>query len=108
MQPRRVALGGGLLALLLLTPYVGQAQPAGSSAPGLPYETLQQDIESLKAGQKAIMNELQEMKKRLSAPAPREDRSPIRDLSATLNVADAFSLGDKQATLTLVEFTDYQ
>jgi hypothetical protein len=37
-----------------------------------------------------------------------EDRSPIRDINTTLSVADAFAKGDKKATLTLVEFTDYQ
>jgi hypothetical protein len=46
------------------------------------------------------------MKKLLSSRG--EDRSPIRDINTTLSVADAFSKGDKKATLTLVEFTDYQ
>ncbi len=56
--------------------------------------------------QKAILDELQDMKKLLS---PRgDDRSPVRDINATLSVADAFAIGDTKATLTLVEFTDYQ
>jgi protein-disulfide isomerase len=37
----------------------------------------------------------------------RRDRSPIRGINTTLHIADAFSKGDKQATLTLVEFTNY-
>jgi hypothetical protein len=49
---------------------------------------------------------LQEIKKLL---APRgNDRSPIRDIDMTLTIADAFSKGDTHATLTLVEFTNYQ
>ena len=49
---------------------------------------------------------MQEIKKLLSARAP--DRSPIRDVNVTLNVADAFTKGDQKAPLMLVEFTDYQ
>ena len=91
---------------MLCAPHVGLAQPTSDEAQKLRFELLQKDIESLKAGQKAILNELQEMKKLLSARG--EDRSPVRDINATLSVADAFALGDPKATLTLVEFTDYQ
>ena len=94
------------MALMLVAPHIGLTQQANDDVNKLRFESLQKDIESLKAGQKAIMDELQEMKKLLS---PRgEDRSPIRDINTTLSVADAFSKGDKKATLTLVEFTDYQ
>jgi len=50
------------------------------------------------------------MKKLLSSrgEARGDDRSPIRDINTIISVGDAFSKGDKQATLTLVEFTDYQ
>ena len=107
MHPGRSWLGGGLLTLMLLAPQLGLTQQT-NEVPQQRYETLQKDIEALKTGQKAILNELQEMKKLLSSPPRGDDRSPIRDLSATLNVADAFVIGEKQAQLTLVEFTDYQ
>ena len=106
MRHSRLIIGGGLIGLLLLAPYVGLAQQASDELQKLRFENLQKDLESLKAGQKAILNELQEMKKLLSSRG--EDRSPIRDINTTLSVADAFSKGDKRATLTLVEFTDYQ
>ncbi len=106
MRYSRLLIGGGLIALLFLAPYVGLAQQASDELQKLRFENLQKDLESLKAGQKAILNELQEMKKLLSSRG--EDRSPIRDINTTLSVADAFSKGDKKATLTLVEFTDYQ
>jgi hypothetical protein len=106
MRHSRLLIGGGLIALLLLAPYVGLAQQASEEVNKLRFELLQKDIESLKAGQKAILDELQEMKKLLSSRG--EDRSPIRDINTTLSIADAFSKGDKKATLTLVEFTDYQ
>ena len=94
------------MALMLVVPHIGLTQQANDDVNKLRFELLQKDIESLKAGQKAIINELQEMKKLLSARG--EDRSPVRDINTTLSVADGFSKGDKQATLTLVEFTDYQ
>jgi hypothetical protein len=82
-------------------PQVGLTQPASDA-----FNKLLQEIESLKAGQKAISNELQEIKKLLSSRGA--DRSPIRDINTTLNLVDAFAKGDTHAPLTLVEFTDYQ
>jgi hypothetical protein len=106
MKIPRCLTRGGLIALMLFAPHVGLAQPTSDEAQKLRFESLQQDIDALKAGQKAILNELQEMKKLLS---PRgEERSPVRDINATLSVADAFAIGAPKATLTLVEFTDYQ
>ena len=106
MRHSRFLIGGGLIAFMLCAPHVGLTQQASEEVNKLRFELLQKDIESLKAGQKAIINELQEMNKLLSARG--EDRSPIRDINTTLSVADAFAKGDKKATLTLVEFTDYQ
>jgi hypothetical protein len=106
MRNSTFLLGGGLMALMLVAPHIGLTQQANDDVNKLRFESLQKDIESLKVGQKAIINELQEMKKLLSSRG--EDRSPIRDINTTLSVADAFSKGDKKATLTLVEFTDYQ
>lgn len=95
---------------MLFAPHVGLTQQGSEEVNKLRLEILQKDLESLKAGQKAILDELQEMKKLLSSrgEARGDDRSPIRDINTILSVADAFSKGDKQATLTLVEFTDYQ
>jgi len=106
MRNSRCVLGGGLIALMLVAPHIGLTQQASDDVNRPRFESLQKDIEALKAGQKAILNELQEMKKLLSSRG--EERSPIRDINTTLRVADAFSKGDKKATLTLVEFTDYQ
>ena len=92
---------GGLMALLLFVPRMGLTQPSSAE-----FNKLLQEIEALKAGQRAISNDLQEIKKLLSSRAP--DRSPIRDVNITLKVADGFTKGDQNAPLTLVEFTDYQ
>jgi hypothetical protein len=106
----QLLLGGGLIALMLFAPHVGLTQPSSEELNKLRFDLLQRDIESLKAGQKAILDELQGMKKLLSSRgvAQGNERSPSRDINTTLSVAEAFAKGDKQATLTLVEFTDYQ
>jgi len=82
-------------------PHVGLTQPSSDEL-----KTLQEDIQSLKEGQKAISNDLQEIKKLLSSRG--DDRSPIRDINTKIRVLEAPTKGDKHATLTLVEFTDYQ
>src|SRR5262245_18060116 len=92
---------GGLVALLVCVPHIGLTQPSSAE-----FHKLLQEIEALKAGQKALSNDMQEIKKLLSARAP--DRSPVRDVNVTLKVADAFIQSDQLAPLTLVEFTDYQ
>jgi hypothetical protein len=101
MRKRWLLLGTWLLACILLVSQAGLTQPTSEA-----FNKLLQEIEALKAGQKAISNDVQEIKKLLSSR--RSDRSPIRDIDTTINVSDAFVKGDKQATLTLVEFTDYQ
>src|SRR6266700_6732386 len=83
MRKSRFLIGGGLLALMLFAPHGGLAQQTSDEAQKLRFEILQKDIESLKAGQKAILDELQDMKKLLSPRA--DDRSPVRDINATLS-----------------------
>jgi protein-disulfide isomerase len=90
-----------LIACILLVAPVGLTQPTSEE-----FNKLLHDIESLKAGQKAISNDLQEIKKLLAGRGA--ERAPGRDINTTLTITDAFSQGDPQAPLTLVEFTDYQ
>jgi protein-disulfide isomerase len=101
MRKSRFLTGGGLVALLLFVPHVGLAQPSSDE-----FNKLRQEVESLKAGQKAISNDVQEIKKLLSSRG--NERSPIRDIDTTIHLSDAFSRGDTHAQLTLIEFTDYQ
>ncbi len=69
-------------------------------------QTLKKDVESLKAGQKAIEKELQDLKKLLQArqapPAP----APFKETEIDIDHAPA--KGDKNAKLVLIEFSDYQ
>ena len=110
MRSRWWRVGGGLIALLLLAPQGGLTQQASDERNTRRFESLHKDLEALKVGQKAMLDELQEMKKLLSSrgEARGDERSPMRDINTILSVGDAFSKGDKQATLTLVECTDYQ
>jgi len=101
MRKSRFFVGGGLLVLLLSAPHIGLTQPSSEEI-----KTLREDLQSLKESQKAISNDLQEIKKLLSSRG--DDRSPIRDINTIIGVMDAPAKGDKKATLTLVEFTDYQ
>jgi protein-disulfide isomerase len=67
-------------------------------------KNLRNDVDALKEGQKAIQNDLQEIKNLLrgrpTAAAPPSE--------VVLSVEGAPFKGDKNAKLTLVEFTDYQ
>ena len=67
-------------------------------------KNLRKDVDALKEGQKAIQSDLQEIKNLLrgrpTAAAPPSE--------AVLSVEGAPFKGDKNAKLTLVEFTDYQ
>lgn len=101
MRKSRFFLGAGLLVLMCSAPSVGLTQPANTEL-----QKLREDIQAIKEGQKAISNDLQEIKKLLSTRG--EDRSPVRDVSTVLNVVNIPFKGNKQAMLTLVEFTDYQ
>ena len=110
MRKLWLLVGEGLLALMLCVPHTGLTQQASDERNTRRFESLHKDLEALKVGQKAMLDELQEMKKLLSSrgEARGDERSPMRDINTILSVGDAFSKGDKQATLTLVECTDYQ
>src|SRR5262249_14639502 len=101
MRRSRVLVGAGIVTLVLFASQISLTQPTSDE-----FNRLLQAIESLKAGQQALSNDVQEIKRLLSSRG--DDRSPIRDINTTINIADAFSKGSKQAILTLVEFTDYQ
>ncbi len=67
---------------------------------------LKQEVESLKAGQRAIRQEIKGLKTLLSSQ--RKQRSPIRDVNVTLSVADDPYKGVTDARVTMIEFSDYQ
>ncbi len=67
---------------------------------------LKQEVESLKAGQRAIRDEIKSIKTLISSQ--RQRRSPIRDVNVTLSIVDDPYKGETDAQVTMVEFSDYQ
>ena len=95
-----VIFGLSLLTLLGVPP--GLAQDT-SGEEGL---DLRSEIEALKRGQEAIQEELEEIKSLLitrQAPAP----APVA-LNIDLDIEGSPYKGNRNAKLTLIEFTDYQ
>ncbi len=67
---------------------------------------LKKEVESLKAGQRAMREEIKGLKSLLSSQ--KQQRSPIRDVNVTMNVADDPYKGVTDARVTMIEFSDYQ
>ncbi len=88
-----------LAVILLLIPFF-----FGGYANGNDLKPLQEDINKLKKGQVFILKELQEIKKLLEGRVPK--RIPFK--GAVFNIGDDAFMGDKNAVLTLVDFSDYE
>ena len=67
---------------------------------------IRSDIEALKDGQKAIREDLKAIKELLTTR--QKARNPVQDVDLTITVTDDPSKGNPDATVTLIEFTDYQ
>ena len=97
-----------LLGLLSVVAITLGAHPA-LSQPVDDLEALKKDFETLKEGQAAIQKDLQEIRGLLrarptaAAPAP----APVPQ-EVVLSLDGAPVKGDKNAKVTLVDFTDYQ
>jgi len=96
----RSAVVAALAALVLLDSPAVVAQSSDELA------TLQRQLEALKAGQDAVLKELQEIRallrpRQAGAPAPEP-----RDIVLSLDGAPV--KGDPRARLVLVDFSDYQ
>ncbi len=100
---RRAAALAALAALTIL----GAAQP-GFPQPSEDLKSLRKDVDALKEGQKAIQSDLQEIKSLLRArpTGPTAAAAPAQE--AVVSVDGAPFKGEKNAKVTLVDFTDYQ
>lgn len=87
------------LALLGLLSQAPPARPAEEPS------GLRGEIETLKEGQEQIRKELEEIKKLLE-PLQRKQPEPFKEAMLTLD--GPALLGDENAKVTVVEFTDYQ
>ena len=94
-------LAGCLVLGLMLSLLV--AQPVFSQT-SLEYKALKKELDSLKEGQEGIKKDIQEIKKLVqSRPAAGAEFK-----EAIINIKGAPILGDKNAKLVLIEFSDYQ
>ena len=100
MRNRNGALLSGLIVAGLLAATAGFAQSN---------EDLKKDVQSLKEGQQAIQKDLQEIKKMLAAGAAARPAAPQEQaLNAIIDTAGEPFKGDKNAKVTVVEFSEYQ
>jgi VIT1/CCC1 family predicted Fe2+/Mn2+ transporter len=90
-----------ILGLILITLFL--AQP-GLTQTSDELKSLKKEIEELKEGQKAIQRDLQEIKNLLRA----RGLLPEEPKDVFLNIASKPFKGNKNARLTLIEFSEYQ
>jgi protein-disulfide isomerase len=96
-----------LLPLALILMAVVSSRPALSQG-NADVESMKKDMQALKEGQQAIQKDIQEIKKLLAsrpaAGAPAADQA----MNAVLSVDGEPFKGEKNAKLTLVEFSEFQ
>lgn len=97
---------GSVLSGLIVAGFLAAA--AATAQSGEDVSGLKQEIQSLKAGQEAIQKDLQEIKKLLAARPAGAAGGPDRAMDALINVGGEPFKGNKNAKLTVVEFSEYQ
>ena len=97
MKTKGIGILCGLVLLGFLTACTGQAQSQSN-------DDLKKEIQSLKEGQQAIQKDLQEIKTLLQRPAG----PPPPPQNVVLDLGKYPFKGERNAKLTLVEFSDYQ
>jgi protein-disulfide isomerase len=70
-------------------------------------KALRRDMDAIRDGQKVIQNELEVIKKLLER-APAAAAAPQAFREAAINIDGSPAIGDKDAKVTIVEFSDYQ
>lgn len=101
----RVAATIALAALVFLCPQSGSAQRRQQRDGDL--KKLRKEVESLKKGQEEMQKDLQEIKELLRAKGGTAT-SPTRPTLQAISVGDNPFLGNKDARVVLLDFSDYQ
>lgn len=97
---RFAVIGALVSALVAITPRVVAAETDGVSNSA--------EISELKKGQEALRKDIDEIKKKLTALTPPPRLPVVEKIDAVIAVGDIKPKGQKNAPLTLVEFSDYQ
>ncbi len=88
----------GLILMVLFCTQPGMAQPPDEA------RSLRKEIEELKEGQKAIQKDLQQIKNLLQA----QGLLPEEPKNLFIDIAGKPFRGNKDARLSLIEFSEYQ
>lgn len=99
MNKKSVAILCSLALVGILSARVGVCQSN---------DDLKKDIQALKEGQQAIQKDLQEIKKLIASRPASPAAGPDQALNAIISVEGEPFKGDKNAKLTLVEFSEFQ
>jgi protein-disulfide isomerase len=94
-----------LLALFVALSLLLQVQPSYSQS-AEEFKALKNEVKALKEGQQAIQKEIQEIKSSLSAQ--QEPPTPPAFKETVMSIEGSPFMGDKDAKLTIIEFSDYQ
>lgn len=100
----RIKIVIALSTLLLLSPAAARAQRRGGSGSGGEVQRLRREVDELKEGQRAIEQEIRELKELLAAERAGSPSSKRYSMS----VEGLPFMGELNARLTVVEFSDYQ
>ena len=98
---RFAVVGAFVSALVAIAPRVVAAETRDVSTSA--------EISELKKGQEALRKEIDEIKRQLTALSAAPPRFPaVEKIDAVITVGDIKPKGQKNAPLTLIEFSDYQ
>ncbi len=100
MKKRVPSIVFALAFLLAVSPLA--AQSAADT------EALKKEIQGLKAGQQQIQKDIEEIKKILQAARNPPAAAPDKAVNAVMSIAGEPVKGNKDARLTLIEFSEYQ